>query len=146
MTVSISEERDAVIDLADELQVRKQTVFKVLKRLGIQPEQRREATRGNQNVATVSLADTTAIKNALRRSDEATVNDAVALPSVGTGSYYSDDVGVFYLIQLEPEHDPTRFKVGFTTELEGRLRKLTERRHNKALQPMRPSRALGTRG
>jgi len=27
------------------------------------------------------------------------------------------------LVQLEPQHDEGRFKVGFTTELEGRLRK-----------------------
>jgi hypothetical protein len=30
---------------------------------------------------------------------------------------------VFYLIQLERDYDPGRFKVGFTTELEGRLQK-----------------------
>jgi hypothetical protein len=35
---------------------------------------------------------------------------------------FSPDVGYFYLIQLEPEYDPFRFKVGFTTDLTGRLR------------------------
>jgi hypothetical protein len=30
--------------------------------------------------------------------------------------------GVFYLIQLEPEHDPGRFKLGFATNIEERLR------------------------
>jgi hypothetical protein len=30
--------------------------------------------------------------------------------------------GVFYLIQLEPEHDPGRFKLGFATNIEERMR------------------------
>lgn len=34
----------------------------------------------------------------------------------------SDAGGVFYLIQLEPEYDPARFKVGFATHIEERLR------------------------
>jgi len=33
----------------------------------------------------------------------------------------SDAAGVFYLIQLEPEHDPGRFKLGFATNIEERL-------------------------
>ena len=45
------------------------------------------------------------------------------LPLGDPAIYYSDDVGFFYLIQLEPGHDPGRFKVGFTMDLEGRLRK-----------------------
>jgi hypothetical protein len=32
--------------------------------------------------------------------------------------------GVFYLLQLEPDHDPGRFKVGFATSLPERLRTL----------------------
>ena len=30
--------------------------------------------------------------------------------------------GVFYVIQLEPDHDPGRFKVGFATSVQDRLR------------------------
>jgi phage antirepressor YoqD-like protein len=43
-------ERIAIVDLADDLQVRKQRIFKILRRLGIRPTQRRDARRGNQNV------------------------------------------------------------------------------------------------
>ena len=32
--------------------------------------------------------------------------------------------GLFYLIQLEPTHDPSRFKVGFTSSMPERLRQL----------------------
>ena len=34
-----------------------------------------------------------------------------------------DDVGLFYIMQLEPDHDPGRFKAGFSVEIEGRLQK-----------------------
>lgn len=39
------------------------------------------------------------------------------------GVGYLDDVGIFYLMQLEPDHDPGRFKAGITVEIEGRLQK-----------------------
>jgi hypothetical protein len=35
---------------------------------------------------------------------------------------YSPEQGVFYLIQLEPTHDPQRFKVGFAADMTERLR------------------------
>jgi hypothetical protein len=35
-----------------------------------------------------------------------------------------DDQGVFYLLQLEPEHDPGRIKAGFAVSLPERLRTL----------------------
>jgi hypothetical protein len=44
-----------------------------------------------------------------------------------TGAADSDfaitEDGVFYFLQLEPIHDPGRIKLGFTTDLDGRLRK-----------------------
>ena len=117
-----SQERIAIVDLADDLQVRKQRIFKVLRRLGIRPTQRREPSRGNQNVATVTLSEASAIRGEIVKSPD-TPGAASGRALGGPAVYYSDDVGYFYLIQLEPEHDSGRFKVGFTTDLEGRLRK-----------------------
>lgn len=112
----MDEERVAIVDLADELQVRKQRLFKLLKRLGITPTQRRDGDRRGQNVAVVTPAEASAIRAEL-----------AGLTSVGPdGSepfVLGEDVGFFYLIGLEPAHDPGRFKVGFTTELDGRLQK-----------------------
>lgn len=113
--------RIAVIDLADELYIRKQTIFKVLKRLGIESRQRRESRRGNQLIATITLVEAAAIRNALRRI-ETSLADAADLTETSS-VFISEELGVFYLIRLEPDHDPNRFKVGFTRELEGRLRK-----------------------
>jgi hypothetical protein len=116
------QERIAIVDLADDLQVRKQRIFKILKRLNIRPTQRREQGRGNQNVATVSAADAAAIRAEILKSSGVPVAGNSPLNG-STGLFYSDDFGFFYIIQLEPAHDPGRFKVGFTMDVEGRLQK-----------------------
>lgn len=54
-------ERIAVVDLIGELQVRKQRIVKVL-RSRTCPKERREASRGNRNVATVSQSEAIAIR------------------------------------------------------------------------------------
>ncbi|HSB10105.1 MAG TPA: hypothetical protein VLM38_11520 [Blastocatellia bacterium] len=122
MTDALTQERVAIVDLADDLQVRKQRIFKVVRRLGIRPTQRREPGRGNQNVATVTANEASAIRAEIVKSSDTPGADG-GLALGGPAVYYSDDVGFFYLIQLEPLHDSGRFKAGFTTDLEGRLRK-----------------------
>lgn len=119
----MNEERVAIVDLADELQVRKQRIFKLLKRLGIRAAQQRDQDRRNQNVATVSMDEAAAIRHELSRSAESAKAGAFRGSGEAIPVALSDDVGFFYLIQLEPDHDPGRFKVGFTTELDGRLQK-----------------------
>src|SRR5207247_2118965 len=80
--------------------------------------QRREPDRGNQMVATISIEEAATIRQEIIKSTE-TVGDGSAAAS----GLFSDDTGFFYVIQLEPDHDPGRFKVGFTTDLDGRLQK-----------------------
>src|SRR5688500_425542 len=95
-----TQERIAIVDLADDLQVRKQRIFKLLRRLGIRPTQRREPSRGNQNVATVTKNEAIAIRAEIEKSSDTPGAVNSALP-IGTAVFYSDDVGFFYLIQLE---------------------------------------------
>ncbi len=109
----------AVVELADELQIRKQTIFKVLKRLGIHTVKRRESDRRGQMIAVISKAEAEAVRNDLRRM--ASAGGDVNGPSSDT-RYFGEDYGVFYVVQLEPAHDPGRLKVGFTTDIDGRLR------------------------
>lgn len=108
----LSGDHTAVVDLADELQVRKQTVFKVAKRLGIRTSRRRESARGNQLIATLTPADAATIKEELSTSS-----------GTATSATGGAEDGVFYVVRLEPDHDPGRLNVGFTTDLGGRLRK-----------------------
>ena len=63
-------ERIAIVDLADDLQVRKQRIFKVVRHLGIRPTQRREPSRGNQNVATVTPNEASAIRAEIVKSSD----------------------------------------------------------------------------
>ena len=114
------EEGIAVVELADELQIRKQTVFKVMKRLGIQAVKRREYDRRGQMISVISKVDADAIRYDLRRTTSG-VRDGSG--SAGDTRYFSEDSGVFYVVQLEPAHDPGRVKVGFTTDIDGRLRR-----------------------
>ena len=51
---SLTQERIAIVDLAEDLQVRKQRIFKVVRRLGIRPTQRREPNRWNKSQAALS--------------------------------------------------------------------------------------------
>ena len=106
----------AVAELADELGTYRSTIFKLVKRLGIQPVKRRDIERGGRQIALVTPSEASAIREefAARRRFGTDVS--------GDGEALTADEGKFYLIQLEPEHDPGRFKVGFTTDLAGRLR------------------------
>lgn len=106
----------AVAELADELGTYRATIFKIVKRLGIQPVKRRDSERGGQQIALVSPAEASAIR------EEFAAGRRSGADASGDGEALAVDQGRFYLIQLEPEHDPGRFKVGFTTDLDGRLR------------------------
>ena len=118
---SISEDSVSVTDLAVQLGKRKQTVFKVIRRLSIEPIKRRSAGRRGQLGSYVTAQESRLIAAELR---------SLALPSRTDGTlttppqYLPDDQGVFYLLQLEPEHDPGRIKVGFAVSLPERLRTL----------------------
>jgi hypothetical protein len=114
-------EQIAMMDLADDLQVCEQRIFRILSRLGIRSSQRRDVNRGNQNVATITRAEAAVVRAEIDKASTST-NDA-GLRFGGPAASYSEDVGFFYLIELEPKHEPGRFKVGFTMDLDGRLQK-----------------------
>lgn len=114
--------RIAVGDLAEELGVRKQHLFKVIKRLGIRTAARRDASSGNQMVATVGARDVDMLRSEVLRTarQSSMAGDASLEPAIVLSP---DEAGMFYVIALEPELDPGRFKAGFTTDADARLRK-----------------------
>ena len=102
----------SVTQISTEFGRRKQYIFKVLDRLGIERKLERSAAAKGQKVAYISIEDQERLKDYL------SVSDSVASkPIVDTVTG-----GIFYLIQLEPEVDPGRFKLGFATNIEERLR------------------------
>jgi hypothetical protein len=118
----MNEDLISVIDVARQHGKRKQTVFKVLRRLGIRPSKRRSSSNKNQMIACITQEEFRLVSvemQALRGRD-----DFEPSGDQGADDFVSTEVGVFYLIQLEPELDPGRFKVGFAASMSERLRHL----------------------
>ena len=101
-----------VSQLASDLGKQKQHIFKVLKRLGIERKLEKSTAARGQKIAYVTMEDYKRVKDYFF---VAKIEASETIADSNTG-------GVFYLIQLEPEHDPGRFKLGFATNLEERLR------------------------
>ncbi|MBX9917461.1 MAG: hypothetical protein K2Y07_09535 [Nitrosomonas sp.] len=102
----------SVIDAAKKLGRHKAYIFKVLGRLGIDTVKEKSSTARGQKIAYITIDDYKRIKDYLSE-----------IESDQTSLIQQPDVrGVFYLVQLEPEHDPGRFKLGFATNIEERLR------------------------
>lgn len=117
----MSEDLISVIDVARQHGKRKATVFKVLKRLGITPAKRRSSSSKNQVVAYITQDEFRLVAvemQTIADRDDENGDEAVS------DDFVSAEVGVFYLIQLEPEFDPGRFKVGFAAGMSERLRQL----------------------
>lgn len=107
----------SVHDIATQHGKRKQTVFKVLKRLGIETTKQRSINGRNQLVAYITLEEYHRLRV------ELDMIGSREEPEEGEEAGV-DEVGVFYLVQLEPEFDPGRFKVGFAVGMTERLRHL----------------------
>jgi hypothetical protein len=113
---SESDTRVTIADVADELQAHRPTIFKIVRRLGIETLKRRDENRGNQMVDTIAVSDVDQVRKALVVGRRSVGEDSQG--AVGDGM-----VGYFYVVQLEPNHDPGRFKVGFSTDMDGRMAK-----------------------
>lgn len=108
----------SVIDLATQNGLRKQTLFKILKRHGIEPSKRRSRSNRGQIVACISPAEAKIVMSVLRAVRPGSETEPTAMPDELA------ERGVFYLLALEPKADPGRFKVGFAVSLQERLRHL----------------------
>jgi hypothetical protein len=117
----MSEGLISVIEVAKECGKHKAAIFKVLKRLGIEARKARSATNRGQVISYITSDDFRRVREELQlhsRSRQAQDIDATVSEDV------LSEEGVFYLLHLEPSHDPGRFKVGFAASLSERLRHL----------------------
>lgn len=112
----------SVIDLAAQHGLLKQTIFKVLKRLGIEPTKRPGANSRGQVVAYITQDEARIVVEALRSGRSPGVSKDLSLTP--NSEVVLDERGVFYLLSLEPKTDPGRFKAGFAASLPERLRQL----------------------
>ena len=106
----------SVSDAAARLGMKKQTLFKVIKRYGLSTIKQKSTSHRGQSISYLSQSDFDFIVN------NYTVDKSNANDTSSNSSPVQADQGVFYLIQLEPEHDPGRFKLGFTSNMPERLR------------------------
>lgn len=102
----------SVIDVSKNLGKQKQHIFKVLKRLSIETIKEKSSDAKGQKIAYITSDDYDLVKKYLVNAKDYS-EELIEQADLG---------GVFYLIQLEPEHDPGRFKLGFATNIEERLR------------------------
>ena len=117
----MSDDLISVIDLAAHHGFFKQTVFKVLKRLGIEPTKRPGANSRGQVIAYITQEEARLVVEEFRArsSSSSQDQDSSSIPEA-----VLQERGVFYLLSLEPQSDPGRFKVGFAASLPERLRQL----------------------
>lgn len=111
----------SVKEFAETNGLRRQTVFKVIKRLGIEPEKSRGNTQNRgQVISYIAERDARLILEALTTNRKQLIGGNDEEPYMPEATLY--DVGVFYLISLEPDYDLNRYKVGFSNNLNERLR------------------------
>ena len=108
----MSNEIISVIDIAKNLGKQKAHVFKIIRRLRIETVKEKSNDARGQKISYITTDDYNRIREYLAGAED---NSAASTTQ-------SDVGGVFYLIQLEPEHDPGRFKLGFATNIEERQR------------------------
>lgn len=108
----------SVLELSQELERRKQTVFKVIRRLGLDVVKQPSADSRGQLIAYISASDAEQVRAELQQVAAPPRNqqDTELSPSEAERGY-------FYLIALEPQHDQGRFKVGFASVLGERIQK-----------------------
>lgn len=109
-----SDDDISVEDAARAVGTTKHGLFKVLKRLSISTFKRKSAEHRGQAISFISHADFEFLAN--NYTPQSAGGDAKSSTGVAT------DDGWFYLIQLEPDCDPGRFKLGFAVNLDERLR------------------------
>ena len=105
----------SVSDAATKLGMYKQTLFKVIKRLGIDTIKQKSSAHRGQAISYITKTDFDLIIDNQTATESQNKNES-PVPSTLI------DQGVFYLIQLKPDHDPNKFKLSFATNMSERLR------------------------
>jgi len=100
----------SIIEIANAHGKRRQSIHKLVKQLEIEVVKRKSHDARGQVISYISANDYEKLKGRIEGPDSLIVDAREEWP------------GVFYIVQLEPQLDPGRFKVGFTTDLAERIR------------------------
>jgi hypothetical protein len=104
------EEHISIKHLAEKLGMDRSHARRYVLKLGFKPAKRRTSDSGNQLTLTVTSDEADAILEHRREQGFTSQSKAV-----------ETEAGVFYVIQLVPELDPKRIKLGFAIDLNDRL-------------------------
>lgn len=108
----MSDEVVSVKRLARMIGLDRSSALKYLKRLGVRPEMRRTTDSANQLAATITSDEAECVLR-MRREAGFVIGDGISPPPAADG--------YFYAIQLVPELEPGRIKLGFAGRVEERL-------------------------
>ncbi len=106
----MSDEFISLKALAAELGMDRSNARRYVLRLGVKPQKRRTPESGGQLTLTVSASEAEFIKS--RRNEQGFLDSAKPV---------QNEAGFFYIIQLVPELDPKRIKLGFADDVNVRL-------------------------
>jgi hypothetical protein len=101
-----------VVEIAETHGVRRQTIHRIIRRRGIETHSIKSSAAHGQTISAITTTDYD-----LLRPDLVSLGSDVA----DEGGDISTS-GVFYIVQLEPELDPGRIKLGFASDINERLR------------------------
>lgn len=97
-------------DLACDIGMDRSHARRYVLKLGLRPEKRRTADSGGQLTLTLTQDEAEFVRT--KRKEDGFLNSLKPVQS---------DIGVFYVVQLIPELDPTRIKLGFADDAAARL-------------------------
>jgi len=99
----------SIKNLSEDLGIDRSHARKYILKLGIIPEKRRTVDSGNQLTLTITNEEANLVKKH-RFEQGFTSEDKIV----------NGENGYFYVIQLVPELDPKRIKLGYTNDLKDR--------------------------
>lgn len=102
----------SIIQIAEELGKHKQSIFKVIDKLRIQKTKMKSEYAKGQESSYISRSDQERVRQYVMENLEKSESDSLK----------ESLRGFFYMIALEPKLDPLRIKLGFTFNLNERIR------------------------
>jgi len=106
----MTEEFVSLKQLAEKLGMDRSHARRYILRLGLRPKKRRTQDSGNQLALTLTTAEAGVVLN--RRMEAGFLKSDKAV---------DNERGVFYVVQLVPDLDPRRLKLGFAVDMNERL-------------------------
>lgn len=106
----MADEFVSIKDLARDIGMDRSHARRYILKLGLKPEKRRTPNSGGQLTLTLTTGEADFVRK--KREENGFLDSSKPVQS---------DVGVFYVVQVVPELDPTRIKLGFADDPDSRL-------------------------